>query len=102
MNSIQLVSPRKLELRQMPMPPDPGPGEVLVRIRAVGICGSDMHWYKEGCIGCPPAAYPSILGHEPAGEIAAVGSGVESFRIGQRVAVEPAITCGHCEFCRSG
>jgi L-iditol 2-dehydrogenase len=61
-----------------------------------------MHWYKEGGIGATPAAYPSVLGHEPAGEIAAVGAGVDSVRVGQRVAVEPAITCGHCEFCRSG
>lgn len=86
----------------MPAPSDPGPGEVLVRLRAIGICGSDMHWYKEGGIGSSRAAYPSVLGHEPAGEIVAVGKGVDSVRVGQRVAVEPAITCGHCEFCRSG
>jgi L-iditol 2-dehydrogenase len=84
------------------MPSDPAPGEVLVRLRAVGICGSDMHWYKEGGIGSTPAVYPQVLGHEPAGEIVAVGKGVEGVRIGQRVAVEPAIVCGHCEFCRSG
>jgi L-iditol 2-dehydrogenase len=86
----------------MPMPPEPGPGETLVRLRAVGICGSDMHWYKEGGIGQSKAQYPLVLGHEPAGEIVAVGKGVESVRIGQRVAVEPAITCGHCEFCLAG
>jgi L-iditol 2-dehydrogenase len=86
----------------MPTPPDPAPGEVLVRLHAVGICGSDMHWYKEGGIGSTRSKYPQILGHEPAGEIVAVGKGVEDFRVGQRVAVEPAITCGHCEMCRSG
>jgi L-iditol 2-dehydrogenase len=86
----------------MPMPPDPGVGEVLVRLRAVGICGSDMHWYKEGCIGASRAVYPTVLGHEPAGEIAAIGKGVDSVKVGQRVALEPAITCGQCEFCRSG
>src|SRR2546423_1435579 len=102
MNSIQLVAPRRLEARPMPAPPDPGAGEVLVRLRAVGICGSDMHWYQEGGIGSSRAAYPSVLGHEPAGEIAAIGKGVEAVQVGQRVAVEPAITCGHCEFCRSG
>lgn len=84
------------------MPPDPGPGEVLVRLRAVGICGSDMHWYKEGGIGSFTATYPQVLGHEPAGEVAAVGKGVTDLRVGQRVAVEPAITCGHCEFCMTG
>src|SRR5438093_4307404 len=102
MNSIQLVAPRQLEASQMPTPPDPGAGEVMVRLRAVGICGSDMHWYKEGGIGGSRAAYPSVLGHEPAGEIAAIGKGVDAVHVGQRVAVEPAITCGHCEFCRSG
>ena len=74
----------------------------MVRLRAVGICGSDMHWYKEGGIGASRAAYPSVLGHEPAGEIAAIGKGVDAVHVGQRVAVEPAITCGCCEFCRSG
>ena len=86
----------------MPMPPDPAAGEVLVRLRAVGICGSDMHWYKEGGIGTSLAVYPQVLGHEPAGEIVGVGPGVDGLRAGQRVAVEPAITCGCCEFCRSG
>lgn len=85
----------------MTMPPDPGPGEVLVKIRAVGICGSDMHWYLEGCIGAYQTAYPQVLGHEPAGEIVAAGPGV-LLEPGRKVAVEPSITCGHCEPCRSG
>ncbi len=84
------------------MPPDPGPGEVLVRLRATGICGSDMHWYKEGGIGSSRAVYPMVLGHEPAGEIVAVGKNVEGLKTGQKVVVEPSITCGLCEFCRSG
>ncbi|MEO7653885.1 MAG: alcohol dehydrogenase catalytic domain-containing protein [Bryobacteraceae bacterium] len=91
-----------METREMPMPPDPGRGEVLVRLRAVGICGSDMHWYKEGGIGSFSASYPQVLGHEPAGEVAAVGKGVTGLQVGQKVAVEPAICCGHCEFCMTG
>ncbi len=102
MKSIQLVAHRVLEPRELPMPPDPGPGELLVRLRAVGICGSDMHWYLEGGIGASKAVYPQILGHEPAGEVAAVGAGVYNFRAGNRVALEPSITCGRCEFCRAG
>jgi L-iditol 2-dehydrogenase len=101
MKSVQLVARRTMELREMPMPPDPAPGEVLVKVRAVGICGSDMHWYSEGGVGPFPAVYPQVLGHEPAGEIVAAGKGVD-LRLGQRVAIEPAITCGECEFCRSG
>jgi L-iditol 2-dehydrogenase len=85
----------------MPMPPDPGPGEVLVKIRCVGICGSDMHWYLDGHIGACQVSYPQVLGHEPAGEIVAAGAGVEVLP-GTKVAVEPAITCGYCEQCRSG
>jgi L-iditol 2-dehydrogenase len=102
MRSVQLVAPRLLEPREMPAPPDPGPGEVLIRLRAVGICGSDMHWYLEGGIGAFKAAYPQVLGHEPAGEVAAVGAGVRGFSVGDRVALEPSITCGRCEFCRAG
>ncbi len=102
MKSLQLVATRTLEPRDTPDPSDPGPGEVLVRIRAVGICGSDMHHYLEGSVAGTVAPFPAILGHEPAGEIAAVGPGVENLKTGTRVAVEPAITCRKCEPCRSG
>ena len=74
MRSIALVAKRVLEERLLPDPPDPGPGEVLVKIRSVGICGSDMHWYLDGGIGTFTAVYPQVLGHEPAGEVIAVVS----------------------------
>src|SRR5256885_14861038 len=102
MKSIQLVSQRKLELRLMALPADPGPGEVLVRLRAIGICGSDMHWYKEGGIGSSPAAYPQVLGHEPAGEIAAVGKGVAGGAGWKRGGVGAGITFGPREVCMAG
>lgn len=102
MRSIALVAKRVLEERVLPDPPDPGPGEVLVKIRSVGICGSDMHWYLDGGIGPFQAAYPQVLGHEPAGEIIAVGKGVHHRKVGDRVSIEPSITCGHCEFCLRG
>src|SRR5262249_52483101 len=102
MRSVQLVAPERVELREMPDPPEPGPGEVTVRVRAVGLCGSDLHYYKEGSCAGYPAMYPFVLGHEPAGEAAAGGAGVEDLTSGQRVAIEPAITCGCCEFCRAG
>ncbi len=95
------MAPGTLEVREMPAPPDPGPGEVLVKLRAVGICGSDMHWYHGG-IGRNRMAPGQVLGHEPAGEVVAVGKGVADLSPGRRVAIEPAITCGHCEPCRSG
>ena|SRR5579872_3381231 len=86
----------------MPPPADPAPGEILVKLRSVGICGSDMHWYLDGSIYGMPAAYPQVLGHEPAGEVVAVGSGVTHLKPGDRVSIEPTISCGHCEWCLKG
>lgn len=62
MRSIQLVAQRTLEERELPQPPDPGHGEITVRIRAVGVCGSDVHWYQDGRVGEFPALYPQVLG----------------------------------------
>jgi len=84
-----------LRLHDEPVP-TPGPGEVLVRVTAVGICGSDVHWWQEGGIGGDRIATPLILGHECAGVIE---SGPRS---GQRVAIDPAQTCGRCEYCEAG
>ena len=86
----------------MPLPGGPGPGEILVKLRSVGICGSDLHWYLEGSIYGMPASYPQVLGHEPAGDVAAVGSGVTGLKPGDRVSIEPTISCGHCEWCLKG
>lgn len=102
MRSIQLVGQRILEEREMPQPRDPGHGEVTVRLRAVGVCGSDLHWYQDGRMGEFAAAYPQVLGHEPAGEIIATGPGVHDFAAGDRVVIEPSLTCGHCEHCLKG
>ena len=86
----------------MPQPPDPSHGEVTVRTRAVGVCGSDLHWYQDGRIGEIPAAFPQVLGHEPAGDVIAIGAGVHDFALGDRVVLEPTISCGHCEYCIRG
>jgi L-iditol 2-dehydrogenase len=102
MRTVELLAPRVMELAERPMEPDPGPGEVLVRLRAVGLCGSDLHWYEDGGISQFDAVYPMILGHEPVGEVVALGPGVETHKIGTKVAVEPSIVCGHCEYCLSG
>lgn len=102
MRAIQLVSHRQMEAVELPEEREPGDGEVMVRICSCGICGSDLHWWAEGGVGERRAPYPMVLGHEPAGEIVAVGRGVHRLRVGDRVAIEPAITCGHCEFCRAG
>lgn len=77
-------------------PPVPADGEALVRVTAVGICGSDLHWWTEGAIGDAKLAHPLVLGHEGAGVIE---SGPHA---GTRVAIDPAITCGTCRACRDG
>ena len=73
-----------------------------VGIPTVGIFGTDMHWYSDGGIGSLRATYPQVLGHEPAGEIAAWGPGTGNLTAGQKVVIEPTITCGQCEFCCAG
>ena len=90
-----------LRVEELPMP-EPGPQQVLVAMRAVGICGSDVHYYETGGIGPFVVRQPQVLGHEPFGVIAGLGSPGSPHRLGQRVVVEPGIPCGRCPQCRSG
>ena len=80
----------------------PGPGQVGVAIKRGGICGSDLHYYKHGGFGTIVLKEPMVLGHEVAGEIVALGHGVDSLKIGQRVAVSPSLPCGVCIYCQKG
>lgn len=90
-----------LTLEERPVP-TPASDEVLIRVHSVGVCGSDVHYFKHGRIGPYIVESPLILGHELSGEIVAVGADVDESRIGQRVAVEPQRPCRVCEFCREG
>jgi L-iditol 2-dehydrogenase len=81
---------------------DPGAGEIQARIRAVGVCGSDLHYYSEGSVGDTACVYPMVLGHEPTGEIVKVGAGVTGWSRGDKAILEPALYCYHCEFCMTG
>jgi L-iditol 2-dehydrogenase len=101
MTVAELIAPREFRLVEEDLP-KPSPGEVRVRVDAVGICGSDVHSYAEGAIGDTPCTYPMVLGHEPAGTVIETGAGVTGWSVGDRAALEPAIYCYHCEFCRSG
>ena len=101
MRAAELIAPLTFRLTDMPIE-DPGPGEVQVRIEAVGVCGSDLHAYSEGAVGSTPNVYPMVLGHEPAGRIVKTGVGVTGLATGDRGALEPALYCYHCEFCLSG
>jgi L-iditol 2-dehydrogenase len=87
-----------VETRDIPEP-DPGPGQVKIRVRAAGICGTDLHIYKDEFKSAPPV----VLGHEVSGEVAAVGPGVSDALVGQRVTTETYFyTCGACAYCRTG
>ncbi len=89
-------------VEELPMPSLTNEGDVLIKIKSVGICGSDIHFYKDGKIGAMVLEYPHILGHESAGEVVKVGKAVNNLKIGDRVAVEPGRPCLKCEFCRTG
>lgn len=82
--------------------PQPGPGEVLVAIGAGGICGSDLHYFQDGGFGPIRVREPIILGHEIAGTISALGEGVTSLSVGQKVAVNPSRPCRTCRYCVEG
>ncbi|MGH3094481.1 MAG: NAD(P)-dependent alcohol dehydrogenase [Streptosporangiales bacterium] len=82
--------------------PEPGRGEVLVRVGSVGLCGSDVHYYRHGRIGEHVVREPLILGHEAGGTIVAVGPGADPERLGSRVSLEPGVPCRRCEQCRTG
>jgi L-iditol 2-dehydrogenase len=96
MKATYLIGPRQLDVRQMDIPAIPQDG-LLIKVEACGICGSDLRRWKEGPL---PGAEPVIAGHEIAGVVAGVGSGVKGFVIGDRLAVAPDIHCGDCYYCR--
>ena len=75
---------------------------MLVKLEYVGICGSDLHYYESGAIGDYIVKPPFVLGHEPGGTVVEVGKNVTHLKVGDRVALEPGKTCGHCEFCKTG
>ncbi len=82
--------------------PEAGPGQVVVRVASVGVCGSDVHYYEHGRIGQYVVESPLVLGHEAAGEVVDVGPGVTSPAVGQRVSVEPGVPDLECEQCLAG
>ena len=96
-----LVKPGEIVIEERPMP-EPGPREVLVEVAAVGVCGSDVHYFQHGRVGSHVVRAPLVLGHESAGRVAAVGSSVTAHAVGDRVALEPGVPCGRCRECRSG
>ena len=101
MKAVFLPGNKRVEIRAVEVP-TPGPGEVLVAVKASCICRSDLSLYYGNAVVGGDAAGACVTGHEPAGDVAAVGAGVNHTKVGDRVAVYLGIGCGVCEFCRQG
>ena len=96
-----LYKPRDLRLTEIPVK-DPDHGEVLLEVRSVGICGSDVHYLQHGKIGKFVVEEPMVLGHEASAVVIGLGGGVTGVAVGDRVAVEPGVPCRICSICKSG
>ncbi|HDJ22458.1 MAG TPA: alcohol dehydrogenase, partial [Candidatus Aminicenantes bacterium] len=98
MKQAVLVSKQKIIFREVPRPTC-GPNQVLIKIKRIGICGSDIHAYYGQH---PYISFPIVQGHEFSGEVVEIGQEVQNFKIGDRVTVRPQLTCGQCYPCRHG
>jgi len=101
MNAAIMDEPLSIAVRQVDIPV-PKDNEALVKVHCIGVCGSDVHYYEHGRIGRYVVQAPIVLGHELAGEVVAIGKSVTKLSVGDRVAVEPGVTCGSCDYCKSG
>ncbi|MBN2442125.1 MAG: alcohol dehydrogenase catalytic domain-containing protein [Spirochaetales bacterium] len=102
MKAIQLAAKQKLTLVDIPHPVLRKDTDVLIKVEAVGVCGSDVHYYNNGCIGDQIITFPFIIGHELAGIVEQVGSKVKRVKPGDRIAVDPAVSCYTCDQCKAG
>jgi len=101
MNAAVMDEPLSVAVRRTEIPV-PADNEALVKVYCIGICGSDVHYYEHGKIGRYVVKAPIVLGHELAGEVVEVGKDVTNVAVGDRVAVEPGVACGRCDYCKSG
>lgn len=99
MKAMKLTDIRHMTMQDVPKPEIQNSDDVLIKIARVGICGSDVHYFSEGGIGTQRVKYPWGVGHEGAGIVEAVGSGVSRVRTGDRIAFDPAMPCGKCDQC---
>jgi L-iditol 2-dehydrogenase len=101
--NIALVLHKIDDLRLEPFPvSEPKDGEILLEMQSVGICGSDVHYWKRGCIGDFVVRAPMVLGHESSGKVLKVGPNVKNLKEGDRVTIEPGVPCRRCDFCKTG
>jgi L-idonate 5-dehydrogenase len=101
MEALVIHAPGDLRVEEVATP-ELGPGQLQVRVRCGGICGSDLHYYQHGGFGTIRIKEPMVLGHEVAGVIEAVGDGAGGFAAGERVAISPSRPCGLCRYCQQG
>lgn len=101
MKAAFLYKPGDIRIKEMDIP-IPKDDEALIKLKAVGVCGSDVHFFEVGRIGDFVVQEPLILGHECAGEVVDIGKNVKNIRVGDRVAIEAGVPCRKCEFCRLG
>jgi len=102
MKAVYLTAPGQFSTRDVADPEINGPMDVRLRLGAVGVCGSDLHYYRTGRIGSQVLTSPWIMGHECTARVESVGSAVSGLAPGDRVAVDPLIACGRCDQCRAG
>lgn len=102
MRQVVLTGIRKLELKEVKDPEVLNSTEVKIRLKTIGVCGSDIHYYSEGKIGTQIVEYPFAVGHECSGIIAEIGENVNNVKVGDLVVVDPAVHCGVCDQCLSG
>jgi L-iditol 2-dehydrogenase len=102
MKAMQLTGIRKMEMFDVPTPLIQNDTDVLIRMTHVGVCGSDVHYYTTGHIGSQIVQYPFTVGHEGAGIIEKVGANVTRVKVGDRIAIDPAMPCYHCDQCKAG
>jgi len=102
MKAMKLTGIREMEMMEVPAPAILNDNDVLIRMKTLGVCGSDIHYYVSGKIGSQVVQYPFAVGHEGAGRVEAVGKGVTKVRSGDRIAIEPAMPCWECDQCLAG
>lgn len=102
MKKSVLTGIEKIKIIEAPIPEIKQDNDVLIRMKRVGVCGSDIHYYSTGRIGSQVVEYPFTVGHEGAGVVEAIGAGVTSVKPGAPIAIEPSISCGYCDQCKAG
>jgi L-iditol 2-dehydrogenase len=102
MKSMKLTGLRQMETMEISEPAIVNPGDVKIKMLAVGVCGSDIHYFTQGRIGSQKVKYPFTIGHEGAGIVTETGTAVKKIKTGDRIAIEPAMPCWKCDQCLAG